>query len=436
MQFEHIKPRRCSANYLEVKQDHNGHENNTTLVTFALFGFGSKTNESYSSLVNVTMVTLFKRPTRRHPAERIYVSLISQGVPRCRDLTGTVTLARKCTPPNMAANSEESSHDLYAVQLYDKEYLRPRTTDIHGLHLPDKQTFSIHVDPNMLDDNKEYSIPKRLEHLEKRLHGGKSREKRGTFRKENLLLVDLERTTALKELITGEIPVFALKTFKEKGEKRYMEFSLSKSASDDLRQRDQQRRLEAAMKIAFANYLHWSRLYEEIESKSERSAFEQARHEDLEDYLRNPLECKGVVYCYLVIDESQTDDKKYQFYIGGAEGEFTRKIKEHNTSGNKPLLELTLQDKTLWPVEDQHLKRKFKESLPKPSDKKGDKQEDDHVPKLDYEPKVVVITLDFGYTESFAENFKSLIDSEDMTEKLAQSYAQYFAAKSPIGLNG
>ena len=336
----------------------------------------------------------------------------------------------------MAANSEESSHDLYAVQLYDKEYLRPRTTDVHGLNLPDKHTFSIHVDPDMLDDNKEYSVPKRLENLEKRLHEGKSREKRGTFRKENLLLVDLERTTALKELISGEIPVFALKTFKEKGEKRYMEFSLSKSASDDLRQRDQQRRLEAAMKIAFANYLHWSRVYDEIESKSERSAFEQARHEDLEDYLRNPLECKGVVYSYLVIDESQTDDKKYQFYIGGAEGEFTRKIKEHNTSGNKPLLELTLQDKALWPVEDQHLKRKFKESLPKSSPKKGEKQDDDYVPKLDYEPKVVVITLDFGYTESFAEDFKSLIDSEDTTEKLAQSYAQYFAAKSPIGLNG
>lgn len=336
----------------------------------------------------------------------------------------------------MAANSDESSHDLYAVQLYDKEYLRPRTTDMQGLNLPEKKTFSIHVDPNMLDDNKEYSITKRLEHLDKRLHGGKSREKRGTFRKENLLLVDLERTAALTELVKGEIPVFALKTYKEKGEKRYMEFSLSKSASDDLRQRDQQKRLKAAMKIAFANYLHWSRVHEEVGKKSERSALEQARQENLEEYLRNPLECQGVVYSYLVIDESQTDDKKYQFYIGGAEGEFTRQIKEHNTSGNKPLLELALQDKALWPVEDQHLKRKFKESLPK-SLKKGDKQEDgDHVPKLDYEPKVVVLTLDFGYAEKFAEDFKSFIDSEDTTEKLAQSYAQYFAAKSPIGLNG
>lgn len=335
----------------------------------------------------------------------------------------------------MAANSEESSHDLYAVQLFDKEYLRPRTTELHGLHLPDKQTFSIHVDPDMLDDNKEYSVAKRLEQLEKRLNGGKNREKRGTFRKENLLLVDLERTAALSDLITGEIPVFALKTFKEKGEKRYMEFSLSKNASDDLRQRDKQRRLEAAMKIAFANYLHWSRIHEEFESKKEKSAFEQARQEDLEDYLRNPLECKGVVYSYLVIDESQTDDKKYQFYIGKADGEFTKQIKEHNTSANKPLLELALQDKALWPVEDQHLKRKFKESLPK-SPKKGDTQAGDHVPKLDYEPKVVVLTLDFGYSENFAEVFKSSIDSEDTTEKLAQSYAQYFAAKSPIGLNG
>lgn len=337
--------------------------------------------------------------------------------------------------PNMAANSDESSHDLYAVQLYDKEYLRPRTTELHGLHLPDKQTFSIHVDPDMLDDNKEYSVAKRLEHLEKRLHGGKNREKRGTFRKENLLLVDLERTAALSDLITGEIPVFALKTYKEKGEKRYMEFTLSNNASDDLRQRDKQGRLEAAMKIAFANYLHWSRVYEEVEGKTERSAFEQARQEQLEEYLRNPLECKGVVYSYLVIDESQTEDKKYQFYIGKAEGEFTKQIKEHNTSDNKPLLELTLQDKALWPVEDQHLKRKFKESLPK-SPKKGEKQDEDHVPKLDYEPKVVVLTLDFGYTENFAEAFKSSIDSEDTAEKLAQSYAQYFATKSPIGLNG
>lgn len=336
----------------------------------------------------------------------------------------------------MAANSEESSHDVYAVQLYDCEYLRPRTTELHGLHLPEKQTFSIHVDPDMLDDNKEYSVAKRLEHLEKRLHGGKNREKRGTFRKENLLLVDLERTSALSELITGEVPVFALKTYKEKGEKRYMEFTLSKNASDDLRQRDGQRRLEAAMKIAFANYLHWGRVYEEVESKTERSALEQARQENLEEYLRNPLECKGVVYCYIVIDESQTEDKKYQVYIGKAEGEFTKQIKEHNTSENKPLLELMLQDKALWPVEDQHLKRKFKESLPKKERKKGDTQEEDHVPKLDYEPKVVVITLDFGYTEQFAEAFKGSIDGEDTAEKLAQSYAQYFAAKSPIGLNG
>lgn len=335
----------------------------------------------------------------------------------------------------MAANSEESSHDLYAVQLYDKEYLRPRTTDLHGLQLPEKETFSIRVDPAMLDDNKEYSVAKRLEQLEKRLQGGKNREKRGTFRKENLLLIDLERTTALGDLIAGEIAVFALKTFKEKGEKRYMEFTLTKSASDDLRQRDKQRRLEAAMKIAFANYVYWSRVYQEIEKKTDKSAFEQARQEALEDYLRNPLECQGVVYSYLVIDESQTEDKKYQFYIGKAEGEFTKQIKEHNTSGNKPLLELALQDKALWPDEDQHLKRKFKESLPK-SPKKGEAHATDHFPKLSYEPKVVVITLDFGYTEDFAHAFKSSIDSEDTAEKLAQSYAQYFGAKSPIGLNG
>lgn len=337
---------------------------------------------------------------------------------------------------NMAVNSEDASHDLYAVQLYDQEYLRPRTTEVHGLHLPEKNTFTIRVDPNMLADNKEYSVPKRLEHLEKRLQGGKSREKRGTFRKENLLLVDLERTSALSDLITGEIPVFALKTYKEEGEKRYMEFLLTKNASDNLRQKDQQRRLEVAMKIAFANYLHWSRVYEEIEGKTEKSALEIERQEDLEEYLRNPLECKGIVYCYLVIDESQTADKKYQFYIGKAEGEFTKKIKEHNTSGNKPLLELSLQDKALWPREDQHLKRKFKESLPK-SPKKGAKKSDDiHVPQLDYEPKVVVLTLDFGYTEKLAEKFKNSIDAEDTTEKLAQSYAQYFAAKGPIGLNG
>lgn len=336
----------------------------------------------------------------------------------------------------MAVNSEDASHDLYAVQLYDQEYLRPRTTEVHGLHLPEKNTFTIRVDPNMLADNKEYSVAKRLEHLEKRLQGSKSREKRGTFRKENLLLVDLERTSALSDLITGEIPVFALKTYKEEGEKRYMEFSLTKNASDNLRQKDQQRRLEVAMKIAFANYLHWSRVYEEIEGKTEKSALEIERQEDLEEYLRNPLECKGIVYCYLVIDESQTADKKYQFYIGKAEGEFTKKIKEHNTSGNKPLLELSLQDKALWPREDQHLKRKFKESLPK-SPKKGAKKSDDiHVPQLDYEPKVVVLTLDFGYTEKLAEKFKNSIDAEDTTEKLAQSYAQYFAAKGPIGLNG
>lgn len=77
MQFEHMEPRKCNTSYLEIKQNQGAHENNTTLVTFALFGFGSKANyQSYSAPVNVTMVTLFKRPTRRHPAELIYVSLI------------------------------------------------------------------------------------------------------------------------------------------------------------------------------------------------------------------------------------------------------------------------------------------------------------------------------------------------------------------------
>lgn len=334
----------------------------------------------------------------------------------------------------MAATSDEASSDKYAVQLFDKAYLRPRTTSPAGLHLPEKETFSISVDPAMLDDKKEYSVEKRLEHLEKRLHGSKSREKRGTFRKENLLLVDLERTTSLSELITGELPLFALKTYKEKGDKRYMEFTLSKEASKHLREKDQQRRLEAAMKIAFANYLYWNRVYEEVDKKTEKSAFEDARQEILEEYLRNPLECKGVVYCYIVIDESMPEDKKYQFYIGKAEGEFTKQIKEHNSSAKKPLLELMLQDTTLWPREDQQLKKKFEESLKKRS--KNSSEQGDDCPKLENEPKVVVLTLDLGYTENFAESFKGSIDGEDVADKLAQSYAQYFAAKSPIGLNG
>lgn len=106
-----------------------------------------------------------------------------------------------------------------------------------------------------------------------------------------------------KELIIGEIFVFVLKIFKEKGEKWYMEFLFSKSVFDDLRQRDQQRRFEVVMKIVFVNYLYWSCVYEEIESKSERFVFEQVCYEDLEDYLCNLFECKGVVYCYFVIDE-------------------------------------------------------------------------------------------------------------------------------------
>lgn len=44
MQFERMESRKYNANYLEVKQEHNNHENDTTLVTFALFDFGSRTN--------------------------------------------------------------------------------------------------------------------------------------------------------------------------------------------------------------------------------------------------------------------------------------------------------------------------------------------------------------------------------------------------------
>lgn len=333
----------------------------------------------------------------------------------------------------MAATSHEASTHKHAVQLFDKAYLRPRTLLPAGLNLPEKETFLINVDSAMLDDKKEYSVAKRLENLEKRLQASKGKEKRSTFRKENLLLVDLERTAALSYLIAGEMPVFALKTYKEKGEKRYMEFTLTNDTSKNLRERDQQRRLDAAMRIAFSNYVYWSRVYTEVEKKTEKSAFEEARQENLEEYLRNPLECQGVVYCYIVIDEFQPDDKKYQFYIGKAEGEFTKQIKEHNTSGKKPLLELMLQDKALWPKEDQQLKKKFEKSL-KTSKKSAEQEE--QPPKLDYDPKVVVLTLDFGYTENFAKDFKGSIDSEDVAEKLAQSYSQYFAAKSPIGLNG
>lgn len=95
--------------------------------------------------------------------------------------------------------------------------------------------FLIYVDLNMLDDNKEYLIFKCLEYFEKWLYGGKSREKWGIFCKENLLFVDLERMIVFKELIIGEIFVFVLKIFKEKGEKWYMEFLFSKSVFDDLR---------------------------------------------------------------------------------------------------------------------------------------------------------------------------------------------------------
>ena len=359
-----------------------------------------------------------------------------QGVPQTRK---RFALDTQVQSPNMATNSEESHNEAayYSVELYDKAYLRARTLELHGLHLPEKKQFTVNVEPAMFDDQQKYSIDKRLAELEKRLQGAKSREKRSTFRKENLLLIDLERTAALKELVTGEIPVFALKTYKEKGTKRYMEFTLSQAASDDLRDRDQQKRFEAAMKIAFGNYLYWNRVYEETEAKTEKSAFEKHRQELLDDFLRNPLESKGVVYCYVVIDETQADDKKYQLFVGKADGEFTKQIKEHNSSGNRPLFELLLQDKSLWPVEDQHLKKKFKESLPK-SPKKNETQDDndDHVPKLDYEPKVIVITLDFGFPEKFAEVYKGSIDPEDTSAKLEQSYLQYFAAMSPIGLNG
>lgn len=44
MQFEHTEPRKYNANHPQAKQHPNAHKNHSTLVTFALFGFGSKTN--------------------------------------------------------------------------------------------------------------------------------------------------------------------------------------------------------------------------------------------------------------------------------------------------------------------------------------------------------------------------------------------------------
>lgn len=341
----------------------------------------------------------------------------------------------------MAANSDPTSYETINVQLYDSSCLRPRTTSVHGLNLPERRELGIPTDAAFLDDQKQYLPSKRMAKLEKRLAGKNCREKRETFRKENLILVDLERTTALKDLIYESIPIFALKTFKDHGEKRYMEFDLSKEASDDIRKRDGQDRFATAMKIAYANYLHWSKVYEENDKKEKLTEFERARQEGLEDFLQNPLECKGVIYCYQVIDETQADETKYQVYVGKSEGEFNRRLKEHNTSGNKSLFELSLQDKKLWPSEDQQLKKRFKDSIEKPKSPKKNEpppppnDDEAEVPVLHYEPKVIVLVLDFGYTKKLEDRFKGQTEEGDAIEKLVQNYVQYFGGNSPIGLN-
>lgn len=45
MQFEHMEPGKYKAICHQAKQHHNADEIHSTLVTFALFGFGSKTDQ-------------------------------------------------------------------------------------------------------------------------------------------------------------------------------------------------------------------------------------------------------------------------------------------------------------------------------------------------------------------------------------------------------
>ena len=335
---------------------------------------------------------------------------------------------------NMAGNDGAKSFETINVELYDSSCLRRRTTNVNGLQLPSKAEFAVPLDGAVMNEQKQYCPAKRTTLLQKRLAGKNAREKRETFRKENLVLVDLERTDSLRQLVHEELPIFALKTFKEHGEKRYMEFNLSSEASSELRSSDKQGRLSTALAISYANYLYWNKIYEEHRSKDKMTEFEKARQEALEDFLENPLECKGVVYYYQLIDETQPDAAKHQVYIGKSEGELNRRIKEHNTSGNKPLFELSLQDKHLWPSADQHLKDRFKESLEK-SKKAAEGSGEGTVPVLDYKPKVAVLVLDFGYTKKFQDKFKGQIGEEDSAESLVRDYVRYFGGKSPIGLN-
>lgn len=107
-----------------------------------------------------------------------------------------------------------------------------------GLYLLEKEMFLISVDLVMLDDKKEYFVEKCLEYFEKCFYGSKSREKWGIFCKENFLFVDLERMMFFSELIIGELFLFVLKMYKEKGDKCYMEFILSKEVLKYLREKD------------------------------------------------------------------------------------------------------------------------------------------------------------------------------------------------------
>jgi hypothetical protein len=187
--------------------------------------------------------------------------------------------------------------------------------------------------------------------------------------------------------------------------------SLTSKEYTQLRGCDPNERLEIAMKIAAANYEYWSSVYYRGLGNKEKDPMQQALiKEYLRNYIKDPLNSKGLILYYQVQKTSHNQQLQCQAYIGKCEGSLVERLRQIHEDDNedRSLLKLALRSKLLYSEKNEV----------------GDNVE-----------KNIALILDFGYTEEFVEKYKDRLDKGDRISVLQKSYIEYFGTRSPIGLN-
>ena len=244
------------------------------------------------------------------------------------------------------------------------------------------------------------------------------------YRTDNIVLIDVEKLVEQNKgrdfsVFGQKIPAFTVNEETPGDLVSSSKFKLSDIVSHRVLVRDLKGRLRAAVKLACANFTHWLSVYKSLKMSKSKTAEERRLQQNLKRFCYNPLACKGVVYFYEVFCDSLPRGEKSQVYIGQTTTQsFGKRIKEHqNDKENPSLFELFLQRKEVWP-----------EKSLKIAEQEGK--------ILNYEPKVVVLPLDYGLNEVLAlSGLEGFVSKGDTLDKLQRDYANYFGARSPIGLN-